>query len=300
MAPLAPGRYGAPVHRSARARTTSCATPRPCSGTRSPPARSPRCSTAPWMRSSASSSGASSPRPTGRARRHARPARTRATSRPRSGARCGQRDGGQCTFVSAAGHRCEARTRLEFDHVEPVARGGRATVNGSEAAVPGPQPVRGRVRVRGRLHEPEARGGTARGGRGACAQPPPRRPGRAQPREARWRSAPRCAGRGRGRGGARPCGRGGGGRALVARARTARRRGAPGGRAVRGHPGCPARGARALRAAVLSQALAAVRHAHPAAGAVTDSGGGPTRPPPPPAAPPSRRATPPPRRPGRR
>ncbi len=41
-----------------------------------------------------------------------------------------RRDGGQCTFVSAAGHRCEARHRLEFDHVEPVARGGRATVNG--------------------------------------------------------------------------------------------------------------------------------------------------------------------------
>jgi hypothetical protein len=28
------------------------------------------------------------------------------------------------------GHRCEARTRLEFDHIEPVARGGRATVAG--------------------------------------------------------------------------------------------------------------------------------------------------------------------------
>ena len=41
-----------------------------------------------------------------------------------------QRDGGQCTFVSATGHRCEARARLEFDHVEPVARGGRATVKG--------------------------------------------------------------------------------------------------------------------------------------------------------------------------
>ena len=39
-----------------------------------------------------------------------------------------ERDSGQCTFVSAAGHRCNARTRLEFDHVEPVARGGRATV----------------------------------------------------------------------------------------------------------------------------------------------------------------------------
>ena len=40
------------------------------------------------------------------------------------------RDGGQCTFVSDKGHRCEARTRLEFDHVDPVARGGRSTVNG--------------------------------------------------------------------------------------------------------------------------------------------------------------------------
>jgi 5-methylcytosine-specific restriction endonuclease McrA len=38
------------------------------------------------------------------------------------------RDDGQCTFVSAAGHRCPSRTRLEFDHVDPVARGGRATV----------------------------------------------------------------------------------------------------------------------------------------------------------------------------
>jgi hypothetical protein len=32
--------------------------------------------------------------------------------------------------VSAGGHRCEARTRLEYDHVEPVAQGGRATVPG--------------------------------------------------------------------------------------------------------------------------------------------------------------------------
>jgi hypothetical protein len=38
------------------------------------------------------------------------------------------RDGGQCTFVSQSGRRCPARSRLEFDHVEPVARGGRATV----------------------------------------------------------------------------------------------------------------------------------------------------------------------------
>ena len=41
-----------------------------------------------------------------------------------------ERDGGQCTFVSESGHRCPARSRLEFDHAEPVARGGRATVEG--------------------------------------------------------------------------------------------------------------------------------------------------------------------------
>jgi hypothetical protein len=41
-----------------------------------------------------------------------------------------KRDGGQCTFLSEKGKRCESRTRLEFDHVEAVARGGRSTVGG--------------------------------------------------------------------------------------------------------------------------------------------------------------------------
>ncbi|TMQ53373.1 MAG: hypothetical protein E6K73_01495 [Candidatus Eisenbacteria bacterium] len=68
-----------------------------------------------------------------------------ATSRPRPSARTSanprhipahvkravwQRDQGQCTFVSPDGHRCGSRRFLEFDHVEPVARGGRATVEG--------------------------------------------------------------------------------------------------------------------------------------------------------------------------
>ncbi len=39
-----------------------------------------------------------------------------------------KRDGGRCTFVSATGHRCASRSDIEFDHVEAVARGGRATV----------------------------------------------------------------------------------------------------------------------------------------------------------------------------
>jgi hypothetical protein len=40
-----------------------------------------------------------------------------------------QRDRGQCTFRGDNGTRCPARAGLEFDHVEPVARGGRATVD---------------------------------------------------------------------------------------------------------------------------------------------------------------------------
>ena len=40
-----------------------------------------------------------------------------------------ERDGGQCTFVSPAGQRCPARTFLEFDHRDPVALGGQATVD---------------------------------------------------------------------------------------------------------------------------------------------------------------------------
>lgn len=40
-----------------------------------------------------------------------------------------ERDGGQCTFVSTNGHRCEAKRRLEFDHILAVARGGHSTVD---------------------------------------------------------------------------------------------------------------------------------------------------------------------------
>jgi 5-methylcytosine-specific restriction endonuclease McrA len=38
-----------------------------------------------------------------------------------------ERDHGQCTFVGKTGRRCEARTRLELDHIEPIARGGEST-----------------------------------------------------------------------------------------------------------------------------------------------------------------------------
>jgi hypothetical protein len=41
-----------------------------------------------------------------------------------------KRDGGRCTFVGPSGHRCPARSFLEFDHREAFARGGQATVEG--------------------------------------------------------------------------------------------------------------------------------------------------------------------------
>jgi 5-methylcytosine-specific restriction endonuclease McrA len=41
-----------------------------------------------------------------------------------------KRDGGRCTFTSDTGHRCEERKDLEFDHIEPYARGGEASVGG--------------------------------------------------------------------------------------------------------------------------------------------------------------------------
>jgi 5-methylcytosine-specific restriction endonuclease McrA len=41
-----------------------------------------------------------------------------------------KRDGGRCTFTSDAGHRCEERKDVQFDHIEPYARDGEATVGG--------------------------------------------------------------------------------------------------------------------------------------------------------------------------
>src|SRR4029079_1194152 len=34
------------------------------------------------------------------------------------------RDGEQCTYLDSEGRRCECRTRLELDHIEPRALGG--------------------------------------------------------------------------------------------------------------------------------------------------------------------------------
>jgi 5-methylcytosine-specific restriction endonuclease McrA len=39
-----------------------------------------------------------------------------------------ERDERRCTFVSETGKRCDERGFLEYDHVEPIARGGKSTV----------------------------------------------------------------------------------------------------------------------------------------------------------------------------
>jgi hypothetical protein len=39
-----------------------------------------------------------------------------------------KRDHGRCTFVSDSGQACDERCGVEFDHIEPIARGGQSTV----------------------------------------------------------------------------------------------------------------------------------------------------------------------------
>ena len=39
-----------------------------------------------------------------------------------------ERDQERCTFVSESGKRCDERRFLQYDHAEPIARGGKSTV----------------------------------------------------------------------------------------------------------------------------------------------------------------------------
>jgi len=41
-----------------------------------------------------------------------------------------ERDGGACAYVGSSGRRCGSRWQVEFDHIDGVARGGEATVDG--------------------------------------------------------------------------------------------------------------------------------------------------------------------------
>jgi 5-methylcytosine-specific restriction endonuclease McrA len=40
-----------------------------------------------------------------------------------------RRDDGRCTFAAEAGKRCNTRSFLEFDHIKPVGRGGKSTLD---------------------------------------------------------------------------------------------------------------------------------------------------------------------------
>jgi hypothetical protein len=62
-----------------------------------------------------------------------RPGRSRGSSDPRYipadvKRAVSERDQKRCTFVSDAGKRCDERGFLEYDHAEPIARGGQSTV----------------------------------------------------------------------------------------------------------------------------------------------------------------------------
>jgi len=61
-----------------------------------------------------------------------------------------QRDDGMCTFVGQNGKRCEECSRLEFDHIEPLAGGGRT--------------VASNLRLRCRAHNQHAADGAFGGG----------------------------------------------------------------------------------------------------------------------------------------
>jgi len=47
-----------------------------------------------------------------------------------------ERDQGRCTFVGESGQRCPETRGLQFDHLDPVARGGAATVKGMRLLCP--------------------------------------------------------------------------------------------------------------------------------------------------------------------
>jgi 5-methylcytosine-specific restriction endonuclease McrA len=97
----------------------------------------------------------------GKRRGAVKPGRTRKPAEPkprRPGARepitaevkraVWERDGGRCTYVSPEGRRCESRWQVEYDHVEPAARGGPSTIEG----------LRLRCRVHNLLHAEETFG----------------------------------------------------------------------------------------------------------------------------------------------
>jgi hypothetical protein len=65
---------------------------------------------------------------TGGNSRKPRPAATQRCIPARTRRAVYERDEGKCAFIHANGERCDSTNRLEFDHVQPRARGGKSTV----------------------------------------------------------------------------------------------------------------------------------------------------------------------------
>jgi hypothetical protein len=116
-----------------------------------------------------------------RPRRRCGRRRVRATSRRTCKRSVWERDGGQCTFVSESGRRCEGRRNLQFDSREGVRPRRRGDRGQHPAPLPRPQPAHRRADVRRRLHEAEARG----------SGPPARRAPRSWPGTGRRPRRPR-------------------------------------------------------------------------------------------------------------
>ncbi len=65
---------------------------------------------------------------TQRPRRSSRKAKSARTIPARVKRAVSSRDQGQCTYLNDAGLRCPARSSLQYDHIQPVAKGGESTV----------------------------------------------------------------------------------------------------------------------------------------------------------------------------
>lgn len=65
---------------------------------------------------------------TGNSSRTPRPAATQRCIPARTRRAVYERDEGRCAFIHEDGRRCDSTHRLEFDHVQPLARGGKSTV----------------------------------------------------------------------------------------------------------------------------------------------------------------------------
>ena len=105
-----------------------------------------------------------------------------------------QRDGGQCTFESESGRRCEARSMLQFDHIVPVARIGASTFGNLRLRCRahnqyGAEQAFGRAFMETRREQSRAAAAQRKQQRAAAAEAPPLAAAELQARAAEEREA---------------------------------------------------------------------------------------------------------------